>query len=222
MKTLRPNTTEFGFTAPDGGDFMSADPLQRAIATANSAYRAGFRDGDLFKVVSIAGRETNWRNLHAYVPSTGDDSWGLTMINMIGAMGPARIKQFGLSGASDLLNPDVAMRSMKMMVDDPGKMGGFYGWGPYKGKSELYNTEQFQPVARQALDTAFPNGYGDIDYAAPSPASVRASNYHFNNTFVVGGSSGGGGGGGIDVRRAASQIADQLESQLRQRMSRNN
>lgn len=207
------------------GSFTSSDPTQRAIAAANAAYAAGWRGEDLFKILSIAGRETTWKNIHAYVPSTGDDSYGLTMINMLGSLGPANRRLFGISSNEELLDPVVSMRASKQIHDQQGKYGGFFAWGPYKGRSEMYDTEDFeQPTARKALAAAFPSGYGDVDGAATSYVIPSGTQGHpsivFHNQFTIDGS--GAGGGGVDVRRTASLLADQLEQQMKQRMARMN
>lgn len=207
------------------GDFTSKDPLQRAIAAANAAYAAGWRGNDLFKIVSIAGRETSWKNIHAYVPSTGDDSYGLTMINMLGTLGPANRKMFGISSNEELLNPVTAMRASKMIHDQQNKYGGFFAWGPYKGRSEMYDTEDFeQPTAKAALAAAFPSGYGDTDgsgYAYTIPGSGNGgTRLTFYNNFSIDG--GGAGGGGIDVRRTVTMLADQLETEMNRRMAKRN
>ena len=58
-------------------------------------------------------------------------------------------------------------------------------------------------------------------YVPPMAASpgIGGGNMHFNNTFVI---QGGSGGGGIDTRRVVTQLADQLESEMRRRMARSN
>jgi hypothetical protein len=206
------------------GDFTSKDPLQRAIAAANAAYAAGWRGNDLFKILSIAGRETNWKNTHAYVPSTGDDSYGLTMINMIGSLGPNNRKLFGISSNEELLNPVTAMKASKTIHDQQNKYGGFYGWGPYKGRDELYDTADYeQPTAKAALAAAFPSGYGDTDgagYAYTIPGGGGGSTrMTFNNHFQIDAS---GGGAGIDVRRTVTMLADQLEQEMNRRMAKRN
>jgi hypothetical protein len=213
-----------GFSGAVHGDF-SGDALSRAIATANAAYAAGWRGDDLFKIVSIAGRETNWQNIHAYNAQTKDDSYGLTMINMLGSLGPANRRMFGITNNEELLDPNVSMRASKIIHDQTNKYGGFFAWGPYKGKSELYDTEDYeQPMARKALAAAFPSGYGDVDgsgYAYTIPGASNGGNrLNFYNNFTIDG--GGAGGGGLDVRRTATLLADQLEQEMNRRMARRN
>jgi len=47
--------------------------------------------------------------------ATGDDSYGLWQINMIGAMGPARRVEFGIASNDALLNPATNARAMARM-----------------------------------------------------------------------------------------------------------
>ena len=54
-------------------------------------------------------------------PDTGDLSYGLWQINMIGSLGPGRIKQFGLTTNEDLLDPRVNARAALILLRDSGK-----------------------------------------------------------------------------------------------------
>ena len=47
--------------------------------------------------------------------NTGDKSYGLYQINMIGNLGPARLKQYNLKSNDDLFNPEVNIRVMIKM-----------------------------------------------------------------------------------------------------------
>ena len=67
-------------------------------------------------------------NQHNYNLSTGDDSWGVWQINMLGAMGPARRKQLGISDNSQLTDPTINARAMAMLSDNGGD---FSPWSTY-------------------------------------------------------------------------------------------
>lgn len=61
--------------------------------------------------------------------STGDNSYGLWQINMLGTLGPARRAQFGLKSNDDLFDPEVNARVMSEMS----KQGqDFSPWSTYK------------------------------------------------------------------------------------------
>lgn len=68
--------------------------------------RAGFSGQGLITAFAVAKAESGG-NAGAHNPNraTGDNSYGLFQINMLGAMGPARRRQFGLNSNEDLWDP---------------------------------------------------------------------------------------------------------------------
>ena len=68
------------------------------------AQKAGFKDKEAKTMAAIILGESSGRP-DAYNPNavTGDKSYGLAQINMIGSMGPTRLKQFGLQKNEQLL-----------------------------------------------------------------------------------------------------------------------
>jgi hypothetical protein len=99
----------------------------RASQAIRTLQRAGFKGDRLKTAFAIVMRESGG-NPAAHNPnrSTGDDSYGLAQINMLGSMGPARRRQFGLKANTDLLNPDVNARAMFRMSDGGQDFG---AWG---------------------------------------------------------------------------------------------
>ena len=68
--------------------------------------KAGFRGQGLAHAYAIALAESGGRSgAHNTNAKTGDNSYGLFQINMLGGMGPARRKQYGLSANEDLFDP---------------------------------------------------------------------------------------------------------------------
>ena len=68
----------------------------------------GFEGQDLKEAWAIAKKESNGRPLaHNGNTKTGDNSYGMFQVNMIGELGVDRREQFGLKSNSDLLNPVV-------------------------------------------------------------------------------------------------------------------
>jgi cell wall-associated NlpC family hydrolase len=92
--------------------------------------QAGFSGQSLNTAYAIAMAESGG-NAGAYNgnASTGDKSYGLFQINMLGAMGPERLKQYGLSSNDDLLdavrNAQVAYKMSKGGTD-------WSPWSTYK------------------------------------------------------------------------------------------
>lgn len=71
----------------------------------------GFSGQALEIAYGIAMAESSGnRYAHNTNAGTGDNSYGLFQINMLGAMGPERLKQYGLSSYDDLFDPYVNAR----------------------------------------------------------------------------------------------------------------
>lgn len=69
-------------------------------------YLVGFEGKNLKTAWAIAKRESNGRP-RAYNGNinTGDNSYGVFQINMIGSLGPARMEKFGLKDKKELFDP---------------------------------------------------------------------------------------------------------------------
>lgn len=107
---------------------------------AQLAYDAGFRGQDLVDIVAIAGRESTYRpTAYNGNRATGDSSYGLTQINMLGSLGPARLKLFGLESADQLFDPATNLRAAYALYRGSGNK--LTPWGGYKGKSNTYSTD---------------------------------------------------------------------------------
>lgn len=139
-----------------GGSKMDTTKLTPEEA-ASYAYQAGFRGEDLVRIVAIMGRESGY-NPKAYNPNsaTGDLSYGLTQINMIGSMGPQRRAQFGIGANEDLFDPLTNLRAAYLMYQQAG--GKLTPWGGYKGMSDTYGTNM--SAAQQAVSN-FLNNQGN-------------------------------------------------------------
>jgi CBS domain containing-hemolysin-like protein len=69
-------------------------------------YEAGFRDEALEVAYAVAMAESSGKpTAHNDDESTGDDSYGIFQINMLGAMGPERRKLYGLAENDELFDP---------------------------------------------------------------------------------------------------------------------
>ena len=69
-------------------------------------YTAGFRGKDLVEAWGTAMKESMGKPFaHNKNSRTGDNSYGLFQINMIGSLGPARLKQYNLKTNKDLFDP---------------------------------------------------------------------------------------------------------------------
>jgi hypothetical protein len=77
-----------------------------AVELKNLLHKVGFRGKDLVEAWGTAMKESTGRPFaHNRNSNTGDNSYGLFQINMIGSLGPARLKQFDLENNKDLFDP---------------------------------------------------------------------------------------------------------------------
>ncbi len=131
-----------------------ARPLTR-VELAQIFYQAGFRGEDLVSMVAIAMRESGG-NPMAFNGNTGtgDQSYGLTQINMIGANGQWIMDLCGLSSPDQLFDPvtnaQVAFK-LAYLAEPP-----LRPWGPYRGDSPTHNCDV--PAARAAVAEAEAQG----------------------------------------------------------------
>lgn len=141
-----------------------ADRASRAISVLQ---RAGFTGERLKVAFAIVMRESGG-NPRAHNPNraTGDDSYGLAQINMLGSMGPARRRALGIQSNEQLLDPAVNARAMFQMSRG-GKDFGAWGIGPnaYRQGAGL---ETIRPFLKQFPGTP-PPGVGEPPPAARTP-----------------------------------------------------
>lgn len=88
----------------------------------------GFEGTGLKKAWAIAKRESNGRPLaHNGNRKTGDNSYGLFQINMIGNLGPERLNKFDLESNKELFDPVTNAEITYYMTD------GGIDWSAWKG-----------------------------------------------------------------------------------------
>lgn len=93
-KTFEPKTE---YTAKD-----QLSPLELKAVLEE----AGFTGENLVEAWGTAMKESTGRPMaHNKNSNTGDNSYGLFQINMIGSLGPARLEKYNLKSNSDLFDP---------------------------------------------------------------------------------------------------------------------
>jgi hypothetical protein len=91
---------------------------------------SGFEGKGLRIAFGIVMKESTGRPYaHNQNSNTGDNSYGLFQINMIGSLGPARREQFGLASNEDLFNP-LTNAAIAYSMSEGGT-----NWGPWGGVS---------------------------------------------------------------------------------------
>ena len=91
---------------------------------------AGFEGNALRTAFGIVLKESTGRPYaHNQNSATGDNSYGLFQINMIGSLGPARRSEFGLENNEELFSP-LKNAQIAYIISDGGT-----DWGPWGGVS---------------------------------------------------------------------------------------
>lgn len=179
-------------------------------------YKAGFRGQDIVKGVAISERESHWNSM-AYNPkrSTGDDSYGLFQINMLGKMGPWRQKLFGIGSYDSLFDPTTNVQSAKKLYDFRKKAGEnpWTDWGGYKGRSETAGTDM--PKATRIVNSVDfsgdPMGSASTSRAVSKSETISmVGGATFNISPTINMPAGAGG----DMQRIAREIAILVKREL--------
>jgi hypothetical protein len=97
----------------------------------------GFEGESLREAWSVAMKESTGNpSAHNRNSRTGDNSYGLFQINMLGSLGPDRATRYNLSGYDDLFDP-VINAEVAYHMSNQGRSFGSWGVGPnaYKGST---------------------------------------------------------------------------------------
>ncbi|HVE26413.1 MAG TPA: peptidoglycan DD-metalloendopeptidase family protein [Sporichthya sp.] len=140
-----------------------ADNVSRAIRVLQ---QAGFKGERLKTAFGIVMRESGGNpSAHNTNRGTGDDSYGLAQINMLGKMGPARRKQFGIQSNQQLLDPVTNAKAF-YRLSGGGKDFGPWGIGPnaYRAGAGM---ESIRPFIKRFPASAAGSG-------PPAPPPPRA------------------------------------------------
>lgn len=94
----------------------------------------GFKGSALKEAWAVAMKESTGRpKAHNQNTRTGDNSYGLFQINMIGRLGPARLEKHGLDSYEDLFDPYTNARIAYQMSSEGAD------WGPWGIGPNAYN-----------------------------------------------------------------------------------
>lgn len=161
-----------------GGAVKRADGGRLSLQDAvNLLYKAGASPKEAAQLASVvmpesrgnpAAHNPNWR--------TGDNSYGLWQINMLGNLGPARMRQFGLSSYEQLKDPLTNAKAALAILRGP---GGINNWSTWKsGDAAPYVKQAYQAAGTPGEYV----GQGNIA-GAVNPADMAATGRKlFGNT----------------------------------------
>jgi spore germination cell wall hydrolase CwlJ-like protein len=98
--------------------------------------QAGATPREAAQMAAVAmGESAGWSEAHNPNRKTGDDSYGLWQINMLGKLGPERMRKYGLQSVNDLANPVINAR---IALDLLRHGGGLRNWGAYNHPTAPY------------------------------------------------------------------------------------
>lgn len=135
------------------------------VDLARLASQAGFKGEGLRQMVATIFPESGGRpdafNGNA---GTGDRSYGLAQINMLGNLGPERLKQFGIHRNEDLFDP---LTNLKAAYEVSGHGTNFSPWSAWKaGKHQQYLDEADAAIAQLTQEMSNPAPPAEKDPAA--------------------------------------------------------
>jgi hypothetical protein len=115
-----------------------------------------------------------------------------------------------------LFDPLTNVRATKMMYDAKkgGGKNGWYDWGPYKGKSETYNTNMSEAtqIVQSLKLGGDPMGTSQVSGSSSAGASMTVSG---GNTFNISPNiTMAGSGSSQDLQRVAKEVAELIRREL--------
>lgn len=127
-------------------------PVISDAAIASAARAQGLNPTNTAIAVAVAIAESGGNtNSHNAVPP--DNSYGLWQINMLGAMGPARRKQFGLTSNEQLFDPNVNAKAMAALSN------GGTNWKPWTTYTRgTYRAYMARGMAAASSSSGTPGG----------------------------------------------------------------
>lgn len=132
--------------APDGSDAADQKNLYKVSTLKYLIFEAGFRGEALEVAYAVALAESGGKaSAHNDDESTGDDSYGLFQINMLGGMGPERRKQYGLKANKDLFHPPTNAR-IAYEMSEAGK-----NWQPWSAYTNGAYKKYYDKKANAAI-----------------------------------------------------------------------
>ena len=215
---LSPNYTTPSVTGGnfgwDGKGSLQGKNVAQILASA------GFKGKGLVQALAIAYRESGFNpNALNNSKKTGDLSYGLFQINMRGALGPSRRKQYGISKNEELYDPAVNARAAFKLS---GGGTNFHHWGGYKGKSDTYNTNMTKAEnwAKQAGYSVEGDPIMDMAGYAPSRGGGNVvMQGDSGNTFHVSIAPtinlNGGNNYAADVQKLSKEVSHLLEREVK-------
>jgi hypothetical protein len=168
-----------GYSMSGGGNDSGSAINNNAVATQSApgtknagelvglAKQAGFNDEQAKTMAAIAMAESSGKtNAHNPNARTGDNSYGLWQINMLGNMGPQRRREFGIESNEELFDPIKNAKAAKKVFDQQG----FNAWSVYKNGAYQRFIPQVAASGTAAAAAAAPIPMAPAGSATRTPA----------------------------------------------------
>lgn len=130
--------------------------MQSDAQIARHAKAAGFQDFDLQIAVAVALAESGG-NERAHNSTPPDNSYGLWQINMLGAMGPERRRQFGIKSNDELFDPAVNAKAAYDVYKRAGNK--WRPWSTYTNDTYLRYMERAKAAVEAPTPAPSPSAY---------------------------------------------------------------
>lgn len=190
-----------GYEDTGGGDSGEKLSVAQMVSLAKEA---GFSDEEAVIMAAIGAGESSGRTgAHNPDASSGDNSYGIWQINMLGKMGPVRRSEFGIEDNKELFDPKQNAKAARIIYEQQG----FEAWSVYKNG----DYEKYLGTAKASLEEKDENSAGDNPYSGNNAAAA-----------VTPQSSAMGSGGNVSEKQHSlasirtQPISDQLKSVLAQ------
>lgn len=149
--------------------------LVQSVGFSSSRTHRGIRE-DVTAVAIILAESGGDANAHNDNPATGDDSYGLFQINMLGDMGKERAERYGLRSYANLYGPKVNAEIAYDLFKRRGNT--FRDWSTYNSGSYLTYVPRASKAV-QAPDPDLPTIEGWLDRNTPDPIKGVADALEF-------------------------------------------
>lgn len=157
---------------------LAGKPLT-PLEIARLCYKHGIDPDDgkgvnIVNAICVAfGESSFYPGAWNFASSTGDKSYGLWQVNMIGAIGTERMKKYGLKNYEDLYNADTNCR---IMVDLSKEGTDWSPWGAYTSGS-YRGAFQVALVARAALLTELKRPISPVPLPKEKPVPIEKRSF---------------------------------------------
>ena len=146
LQTFGKLSSSSGGVTPDKGKSVRTGKAMNPREIAQILMRRKFAPEDIWKMLAISWRESNWIPTVRNVGPV-DDSYGLFQINMKGDLGPGRRAQYGLKDDSELFDPKMNIKAARLLYGG-GNLSHWSVDGDWKNGIPASKIEESKAIAK--------------------------------------------------------------------------